>query len=86
MYVCTKYQSIWRTLVLGTKKKHVRMEYLDKRNLRITFNLSEKYYYMAGFRWFQVVSGWCQVASGGFRSFLVLVSTDNPLERMREIE
>ena len=42
---------------------------------------------MAGFRWFQVVSGWFQLVSdgfrwfqmvsGGFRSFLVLVSTLN---------
>ena len=30
---------------------------------------------MAGFRWFQRVSGWFQVVLGGFRSFLVLVST-----------
>ena len=29
---------------------------------------------MAGFKQFQVVSGWFQLVSGGFRSFLILVS------------
>ena len=40
---------------------------------------------MAGFRWFQVVSGWFQVLSNGFRSFLVLVGTDyNIIAQLRK--
>ena len=35
---------------------------------------------MAGFSWFQVVSGWFQMVSGGFRSFLVIVSTEPQLK------
>ena len=30
---------------------------------------------MAGFRRFQVISGWFQVVSSGFRSFLVLAKS-----------
>ena len=32
---------------------------------------------MAGFRWFQVVSGWFQLVLDGFRLLLILVSTIN---------
>ena len=62
---------IWSSLnwlkfqILGpnSPKKHFRVEYYDKRDLKIT------YYNMVGFKWFQVVSAWFQVFSSGSRLF-----------------
>ena len=54
--------------VLGQTQRNLRIKQL------INLMLSKKYYNMAGFKWFQVVSGWFQV-SGDFRSFLVFVIT-----------
>ena len=74
MYSCTKFQLLWRPLYFGTKFEHKRLydgvlgQTQAENNL---FQLSKKYYNMAGFRVSHVASGWFQIISGGFRLFVV---------------
>ena len=57
MYPCTKFQSIWRTLVFVTKfvQKTPQGLLLRQTEPDNKLILSKKYHDVAGFKWFQVV-------------------------------